>query len=144
VRAMNAARDASSESVRTLVGARLCPVCGVVLAGRQRSACSARCRRERSRQRQTTTTAAELATLRRRVAELEADNVALRQKVAEWTNRFANLKREMWQTPVSVRPAAWLRSGLGWAASTGSPRQMDTPAPLVRPSPRAPLTAGGV
>jgi hypothetical protein len=80
--------------VRTPVGARLCPVCGVGLTGRQRSACSARCRRARSRQRQTATTEAERAALRQRVAELDAENRALRQKVAEWMHMFATLKSQ--------------------------------------------------
>jgi hypothetical protein len=86
--------EVPAASVRALVGARLCPVCGVGLAGRQRSACSPRCRRERSRQRQTTTTEAERVTLRDRVAALEAENAALRQRVAELTQMFINLKRQ--------------------------------------------------
>jgi hypothetical protein len=88
--------EVPAASVRALVGARLCPACGVGLTGRQRSACSARCRRARSRQRQTATTAVEFATLWDRVAELDAENAVLRQQVAELTQMFVNVKRQ-WQ-----------------------------------------------
>jgi predicted nucleic acid-binding Zn ribbon protein len=98
--------DVTADGVRTPGDARRCPVCGAVLTGQQQSACSPRCRRELARQRERAATAVALDVLRQRVAEVEAENQglrqrlagladapALRQRVAALTNLVAHLNR---------------------------------------------------
>jgi hypothetical protein len=104
------------ESGRPAGRPRSCLACGVALTGRQRSACSERCRREASRLRAAQAIEAErvgllerisdleqeLAALRpllARVAELEADKAALRQKGAELQQVIINLNRQRQARP---------------------------------------------
>lgn len=59
--------------VRALLAARLCPGCGASLTGRQRGACSARCRARLSRVRATAAAAQRIAELERAVRALGGD-----------------------------------------------------------------------
>jgi hypothetical protein len=80
------------EPARARLTGRLCPVCQAPLTGRQARACSGRCRAALSRQRRAAPAAAEVATLRQRVAELEAENQALRQTIDAWVHAYARLR----------------------------------------------------
>lgn len=63
----------ASESARALLAARRCPGCEASLTGRQRGACSARCRARLSRVRATAAAAQRIAQLERAVRALGGD-----------------------------------------------------------------------
>jgi predicted nucleic acid-binding Zn ribbon protein len=97
--------DAALDSARTPGIPRSCPVCGVPLTGRQRTACSGRCRRELSRLRDAATTEAKVATLQHRVVDLQAETHVLRQHVVELTDRLA--ERDAENAALHQRVAEW-------------------------------------
>jgi predicted nucleic acid-binding Zn ribbon protein len=78
------------DDVRTPHTARLCEVCGRPLTGpRPQRVCSPRCRIARWRQTRADATAATLA-------QLHAENTALRQRVSELARLVGQLKRRLW------------------------------------------------
>jgi predicted nucleic acid-binding Zn ribbon protein len=71
---------------------RVCVVCGSSLTGRRaQQVCSARCRIARWRQTRALETAGE-------IARYQAENTALRQRVAELERLVGRLKERLWGT----------------------------------------------
>jgi hypothetical protein len=87
---MPPASNVTPGAVRTPLAASLCEVCGHPLAGRRSPrVCSRRCRIARWRQARAAAHAAELA-------QLHAENAALRQRVGELERLVGQLKRRLW------------------------------------------------